>query len=88
MKIYEAMAAKTPVVSTMIGAEGLVIHPPDDIRIADSPEDFATQCLTLLGDRAARDRQAEAAWNLVSSCFGWESVAQQFESILEAARGR
>ena len=45
LKIYEAMAAKIPVVSTTIGAEGLTVNPPDDIRIADTPEAFAAQCL-------------------------------------------
>lgn len=85
MKIYEAMAAKTPVVSTTIGAEGLSIHPPEDIRIADTPEDFAAQCLHLLANPDAREHQAEAAWNLVATRFGWESVAREFEAILKGA---
>ena len=49
LKIYEAMAAKVPVVSTTVGAEGLHVNPPHDIRIGDTPEDFAAQCLELLG---------------------------------------
>ena len=48
LKIYEAMAAKIPVVSTTIGAEGLSVNPPHDIRIADTPEHFAAHCLELL----------------------------------------
>jgi glycosyltransferase involved in cell wall biosynthesis len=83
MKIYEAMAAQTPVVATTIGAEGLDIHPPNDIRIADSPQEFAAQCLALLKDPASARTQALAAWNMVSEHFGWEQVARQFEEILE-----
>jgi sugar transferase (PEP-CTERM/EpsH1 system associated) len=86
MKIYEAMAARAAVVSTAIGAEGLDIHPPRDIRIADEPEAFAAACLDLLADPAARDRQADAAWRHVAGNFGWDRIARQFEQILEGAR--
>ena len=84
MKIYEAMAARLPVVSTTIGAEGLDIDPPRDIRIADSPADFAAQCIDLLSSVTAREDVAAAAWNLVATRFGWDNIAKQFESILEA----
>ncbi len=85
MKIYEAMAAQTPVVSTTIGAEGLDIHPPREIRIADTPEAFAAECIALMNDPALARRQALEAWRLVSGSFGWENVARQFEVILQAA---
>jgi glycosyltransferase involved in cell wall biosynthesis len=84
MKIYEAMAARAPVVSTTIGAEGLEIDPPRDIRIANNAADFATQCIDLLTNETARECQANAAWELVSTRFGWQNIAQQFTSILEA----
>jgi len=84
LKIYEAMAAKVPVVSTTIGAEGLVANPPYDIRIADRPEDFAECCLELLGDPAERERVSRAALELVSSRFSWEYVSCCFEKIMES----
>lgn len=83
MKIYEAMAAKVPVVSTTVGAEGLDIHPPHDIRIADTAEDFAAQCVELLNQSNVRENQSHLAWRLVSENFGWDSIARQFETILE-----
>jgi glycosyltransferase involved in cell wall biosynthesis len=86
MKIFEAMAARLPVVSTAIGAEGLDVHPPRDIRIADEPAGFAAECIDLLSNKAVCDRQAEDAWNLVSTHFGWDSIARCFECILEAHR--
>ena len=82
LKIYESMAARVPVVSTRIGAEGLAIHPPNDIRIADTAEEFASQCLDLLENPQQRSAIAEAAWTMVAERFSWESVAQQFEQIL------
>jgi glycosyltransferase involved in cell wall biosynthesis len=83
LKIYESMAARVPVVSTTIGAEGLEVHPGDDIRIADSPQRFAAECIALLDDKAARKRQADAARRLVSSRYSWDRVARDFETILE-----
>jgi glycosyltransferase involved in cell wall biosynthesis len=85
LKIYESMAAKVPVVSTTIGAEGLSVHPPLDIRLADNPEDFAAHCLELLEDPAGRARLAAAAWEMVARNFSWENVSRCFEKILEDA---
>ena len=48
------MAAGVPVVSTAVGAEGLPVHHPDQIRLADRPEDFADECIRLLSDEGDR----------------------------------
>lgn len=82
LKIYESMAALTPVVSTTVGAEGLEIHPPRDIRIADTPEAFAAACLELLGDDRIRDDMATAGLELVQSKFSWDVVTREFERML------
>jgi glycosyltransferase involved in cell wall biosynthesis len=85
LKIYESMAAKVPVVSTTIGAEGLEYTAGDNIRIGDGAEAFAGQCLELLNDPAARERQAASGWEMVNARFSWEQVSRCFESALELA---
>jgi len=85
LKIYEAMAAKVPVVSTGVGAEGLEFEPEENIRIADQPEEFARHCLELLESPFQRQRMAEAAWEMVARRFSWQQVARCFEKILEIA---
>jgi glycosyltransferase involved in cell wall biosynthesis len=85
LKIYESMAARVPVVSTSVGAEGLDVRPPDNIRIADTAEAFAEECLTLLENATERDRLASAACDMVSSRYSWATVAKRFEEILERA---
>jgi len=84
LKIYEAMAAQVPVVSTAIGAEGLSIDPPRNIRIADAAEDFARDCLRLLDSPAEREAIANAAFDMVAGQFSWEQVTRLFEDILLA----
>ncbi len=85
LKIYEAMAAGIPVVSTTIGAEGLHVSSPENIRIADSPNDFASACLELLEDSPMHDNQASAAARLVRENFSWETAATRFEEILDTS---
>jgi glycosyltransferase involved in cell wall biosynthesis len=85
LKIYEAMAADTSVVSTTVGAEGLEVSSPQNIRIADAPEAFANACLQLLEDPTERARQADAALRLVCEEFSWEVVTERFEQILNSS---
>lgn len=84
LKIYEAMAAKTAVVSTTIGAEGLDIQHGENILIADRPEDFATGCLELLENEPARRQMTNAAWDLVRARYSWDVVCSQFEALLQS----
>jgi polysaccharide biosynthesis protein PslH len=87
LKIYESMAAEVAVVSTTIGAEGLVIHPPTDSRIGDTPQEFAAHCLELLNNPEERLRIARAGRDLVRSRFSWETVCGDFENVLRCERG-
>ncbi len=82
LKIYEAMAAGAPVVSTSIGAEGLDVADGENIALADTPQAFAGCCLRLLESPAERERLARAAWNLVSSKYSWDVVARGMERLL------
>jgi glycosyltransferase involved in cell wall biosynthesis len=82
LKIYEAMAARIPVVSTTVGAEGLDVRDGENIALADSPAAFAERCLALLDDADARRAQSEAAWEMVSTCYSWDVAARRFEQLL------
>ncbi len=83
LKIYEAMAARTAVVSTTIGAEGLDVSPGENILIADTPQAFADACIRLIGDADERRRLSENAWEHVAQRHSWESAAVAFERLLE-----
>jgi glycosyltransferase involved in cell wall biosynthesis len=82
LKIYESMAAGVPVVSTAVGAEGLDVTHPGNIRLADTAGSFAAECLQLLNDAPVRGRMAEAGLHLVTSRFSWDQIAKDFEDIL------
>jgi glycosyltransferase involved in cell wall biosynthesis len=87
LKIYEAMAARIPVVSTSVGAEGLPVSNEENIVLADDPRQFARACLELLANSDKRRRLAGQAWDLVASRYSWKQAAECFERILESAAG-
>jgi glycosyltransferase involved in cell wall biosynthesis len=64
IKILEAFAHWTPVVSTTIGADGLQVSPGVHLEIADSAADMSASCLRLLRDADARYRLADAGYRL------------------------
>lgn len=84
LKIFEAMAARTAVVSTTIGAEGLDVKHDENILIADRPQEFADCCLELLENEPSRQRVSEAGWELVQTRYSWEVVCGQFEALLQS----
>ncbi|MBU6281532.1 glycosyltransferase [bacterium] len=83
LKILEAMASGSPVVSTTIGAEGLGAG-PGEIRIADDPAAFAEAIVALLRDPAERDAIARRARAFVEERFDWPAIARR---MLEAWAG-
>lgn len=80
LKILEAMAAGTPVVSTAIGAEGIDVVSGHDIWIADDPAEFAARVLQLMADAEQARRMREAARILVEEKYSWEKARK---SLLE-----
>ena len=82
LKIYEAMAAGTATVSTTVGAEGLDISHPENIRLADTAEAFAEECLALLNTAEERAAVAAAALQMVTSKYSWDAITNEFERLL------
>jgi glycosyltransferase involved in cell wall biosynthesis len=84
LKILEAAACGVPVVSTPVGAEGLQFAPGSEILLAAEPESFAEATATLLADREARRRLAEAARKRVEAQYDWAPIAAAFGRELAA----
>jgi glycosyltransferase involved in cell wall biosynthesis len=82
LKILEAAACGVPVVSTSVGAEGLELSDPSEIRIADDPEGFARAVAELLADVDARRRQAVAARHRVEQLYAWDFIGRTFSREL------
>ncbi len=79
LKILEAFAAKIPVLSTTIGAEGLDCRDGKEIVLADTPEDFAKKCVELLDAPDRRDSLTQAARKLVDAQYDWSRISPLVE---------
>jgi glycosyltransferase involved in cell wall biosynthesis len=80
IKILEAGAARRPVVTTRIGAEGLPIVPGTHSIVADSAEDIVAGIRQLFHDHLLAQQLATNLHDLVKREFDWDNLAKQKES--------
>lgn len=79
LKIYEAMAAEVPVVSTRIGAEGLSVQDGRHLLLADSAEETAAAVLRVLRTPELKAELARHALEEVARPCSWAAAARIFE---------
>jgi glycosyltransferase involved in cell wall biosynthesis len=82
LKILEALAWGTPVVSTHIGAEGLEVTHEQNILLADTPADFAKAIDRLIQDRDLWLRIAQGGRCLVEERYSTDRMSHQLARIL------
>lgn len=85
LKIIEAMALGTPVVSTSKGAEGLDVTHGDNILIADDAQQFASRVLDIITHPDLRARLSASGRRLVEARYDWAVVGSQLRSVVEQA---
>jgi len=83
LKIVEAMAIGLPVVSTTVGAEGLDVHPGEDILIADEPAFFAEGVARLLSDPSLCARIGGGG-QLLARRYDWKELTKPYADLVEA----
>jgi len=74
LKVLEAMAAGTPVLSTSLGAEGLAITPGKDILIADTPQAMADGIVSSQAESALWQQLVTNGRRLVQEKYDWAVV--------------
>jgi sugar transferase (PEP-CTERM/EpsH1 system associated) len=72
-KLVQAMAAGLPVVATPVANEGIAATPDQHLWLREDPRAFADAVITLLRDRAARERLGRAARSHVERHWTWEA---------------
>ncbi len=77
LKILEAFAAGTPVISTALGMEGLDALPEQHYLAADSPEAFHRQIERLLTEPSLGEMLSQHARALVETHYDWQILADQ-----------
>jgi len=80
VKILDAMAAGTPVVTTSYGNEGIGAVPGRDLLVADDPAGFAESVVRLFREPEAAARIADQAREFVRENYSMESVTRRLEN--------
>lgn len=76
LKVLEAMAAGTPVVSTTLGAEGLAVTHGKDILIADTPESMSDAVVQLKEGSPQWQELVANGRRLVEAKYDWNVVGE------------
>lgn len=84
LKLIEAAAHARPMVSTVLGAEGLRFEPEREILLRDDDAGFAEACVFLLRDDAACARLGEAARRRALDCYSAAAASSRIAGLLEA----
>jgi len=82
IKVVEAMACGTPVVSTSIGCQGLEVIDGKHLLIADNEADFSRRVAELLRDPERAQALAAAARGLAVEKYSWERLISNLEPKL------
>ena len=88
VKILEAMALGTPVISTPIGAEGLDVEHGVTILLGDTPMELAEQTSRVLADPNLAGRISRNARELVRERYQWPAIAAKLERVLAAGQDK
>ncbi len=81
LKVLNAMAQGKAVVTTSIGAEGISGVSPENIRIADSPQAYASAICHLLAFPDEARSVGQKARELVLKYYDWQVIRRQMSGL-------
>jgi glycosyltransferase involved in cell wall biosynthesis len=81
LKILEALAAATPVVSTRVGAEGLDLAPDRDLLVAGTREELVSTAIAAIRRPDELADTAENGRRQVLARYSWDPLAERLHEI-------
>jgi glycosyltransferase involved in cell wall biosynthesis len=82
-KLLEAMATKTPSVTSSLANNALGAKNNIEILIASNPQEFADQIVFLLKNEAEAELLAENALQFVRSTYNWQKSTAELEMVIQ-----
>ncbi|CAG1066525.1 polysaccharide biosynthesis protein PslH [uncultured bacterium] len=83
-KVLESMAMGIPVVTTSVGAEGLLARNGVHFTVADSPGEFYSGVMEILSDRSKAAFLSKNARSLVEERYSWEGMLRSYRELVES----
>ncbi len=81
LKILEALACGTPVVSTRIGAEGLSLQPGQHLGVVEEVNDLVPALAAAIQDPLAAQQQAQRGREVVLARYDWNALADRMDTV-------
>lgn len=88
LKLLEGLAMGKAVVSTAMGAEGLMVNDGEHLLIADDAAGFASRVSRLMGDPELRRSLGHRGRALIEREYTWEAAGQRLEAFYGRLLGR
>ncbi|WP_371195029.1 TIGR03087 family PEP-CTERM/XrtA system glycosyltransferase [Glaciecola sp. SC05] len=85
-KVLQAMSCGIPVVTTTLGAEGIISEQNTNMVIADTHNSFTEACLFLANDEETRKKIGSKAYNTITEKYSWPSVLKPLKYAIETNR--
>jgi glycosyltransferase involved in cell wall biosynthesis len=83
LKVLEALAMHSPMVSTRLGCEGFPLQDGAEVLFADDAAAFAQSVVALLQDPARRERLGEAGQRFVEATYGWPAIVPELKAVYD-----
>ena len=88
LKHFGAMAAKLPLITTSVGAEGLGAVDGVNIVVRDTPESIAEATLSILENSKLAEKIANNARKLVEDKYSWFMMSEYLDKIYEQTKNK
>ncbi len=86
VKILNALAQGLPIVTTTLGCEGIAVEHGVHALIADTPQDFASAVLRVLGDRGYADTLGRNARALFEARYDYRAALKPMDALFSTAK--
>ena len=84
LKILEALATGTPVVSTRIGAEGLQLTADRELTVTETPAEMTAAILDTIKNPDDALEMAEAGRRRVVAHYSWDLLAERLDAVWQS----
>ncbi len=83
-KILESMSTGTPVVTTLLGNEGIKAKENEEIIICDKPEEFSAKTSLLLADDYLYEKISRNSRKFIEKNFDWKNISDNLDKVYES----
>ena len=81
LKILDALASGIPIVATSMAVEGIKITPGKNVIIANTPDEFANEILSLIDNPAKKKQLSTEGRHLVESLYEWSRIGVHLNGL-------